>query len=99
MGHVKYLNVNKWQIYEDILKRIPVVQSFTMHQFLLQNTTKITTNYFDHKVDHKTMTFAREKVPYFIIVALFFLSFSDRNKIPPTTPRVKFPDRLVLKGN
>lgn len=70
-----------------------------MHQFLLQNTTKITTNYFDHKVDHKTVTFAREKVPYFIIVALFFLSFSDRNKIPPTTPRVKFPDRLVLKGN
>lgn len=45
------------------------------------------------------MTFAREKVPYFIIVTLFFLSFSDRNKIPPTTPRVKFPDRLVLKGN
>lgn len=72
-----------------------------MHLFLLQNTTKITTNYFDHKVDHKTMTFAREKVilTYFIIVTLFFLSFSDRNKIPPTTPRVKFPDRLVLKGN
>ncbi|XP_011456442.2 uncharacterized protein [Magallana gigas] len=22
----------------------------------------------------------------------------DRNKIPPTTPRVKFPDRLDLKG-
>lgn len=22
----------------------------------------------------------------------------DKNKIPPTTPRVKFPDRLVLKG-
>lgn len=34
-----------------------------------------------------------------MIVTLLLLSFSDRNKIPPATPRVKFPDRLVLKGN
>lgn len=68
--------------------------------FCFKNTTKITTNYlYNLEGDHKTMTFASEKVPYFIIVTLFFLSFSDRNKIPPTTPRVKFPDRLVLKGN
>lgn len=84
------------------LKQLPVVQSFTMSLFMLQiyslNHNKLQIQLRSRSQNYD-INFAGQKVPYFIIVTLFFLSFSDRNKIPPTTPRVKFPDRLVLKGN
>lgn len=84
------------------LKQLPVVQSFTMSLFMLQiyylNHNKLQIQLRSRSQNYD-INFARQKVSYFIIVTLFFLSFSDRNKIPPTTPRVKFPDRLVLKGN